>query len=77
MAASLVVSVVWVASPVVLFGLGLALLSFGPHVELVTSAGQVHRAGVCWGHKLDGELYADAVNALLYHRRGRLPPRHD
>jgi hypothetical protein len=55
----------WAATPLVLLGAWVALVSFGPMVEAKTRSGQRHRAGVCLGHRMDGELYAEAVNDLV------------
>ena len=55
----------WFSAPLVIVGAWAALASFGPHVEVTTSSGGRHRAGVCYGHRIDGELYATAVNDLV------------
>ena len=55
----------WFAAPLVIIGAWAALASFGPHVEVTTSGVARHRAGVCYGHRIDGELYATAVNDLV------------
>ena len=54
----------WGAVPLVVVGAWVVLVSFGPHVEVATFAGKRHRAGVCYSHRFDGEMYATAVNDL-------------
>jgi fatty acid desaturase len=54
----------WFSAPLVVVGAWVVLVSFGPHVKVVTGGGARHRAGVCYGHRIDGELYATAVNDL-------------
>jgi hypothetical protein len=54
----------WIIVPMVAAGLWVILVSLGPQLEVVTSSGTRHRAGVCFTHRLDGELFAGAVNQL-------------
>jgi hypothetical protein len=54
----------WLAVPMVVAGAWVILVSLGPHLEVVTRAGARHRAGVCFSHKFDAELYLEAVNDL-------------
>ena len=55
----------WFSVPLAIIGAWVILVSFGPHVEVVTGGGGRYRAGVCYGHRIDGELYATAVNDLV------------
>lgn len=55
----------WFSAPLVIIGAWAALASFGPQVEVTTRGGARYRAGVCYGHRIDGELYATAVNDLV------------
>jgi hypothetical protein len=54
----------WVMVPLILLGIWVILVSLGPHLEVETLSGRKHRAGVCFGHQIDAELYAAAVNDL-------------
>jgi hypothetical protein len=54
----------WVILPMVIAGLWVILVSLGPQLEVVTASGRRHRAGVCFSHQIDGELFAGAVNQL-------------
>jgi hypothetical protein len=71
-AVPLILALWWLAAPMVLLGLWLGLVSFGPNLEVETRSGAKHRAGVCFGHQLDAELYVDAVNDLA--APGRVMP---
>lgn len=59
----------WAAVPLAVFGLWVILVSVGPHLEMVTSAGTKHRAAVCFGHQIDAELYVDAVGGFAAEAR--------
>ncbi len=60
----LVVAPWWVAAPVAIVGGWVGLASIRLHLEAET-IGASHHAGVCFGHRFDAELYADAVNDLV------------
>ena len=62
----------WAAMPMVILGLWVILVSFGPQLVAVTRSGARHRAAVCFGHQIDAELYAAAVHDLAGRAR---PPR--
>jgi hypothetical protein len=53
-----------------LFGIWVTLVSLGPHLEVGTLSGKRHRVGVCFGHQIDAELYAAAVNGLVEEAHG-------
>lgn len=55
----------WLSAPPVIIGAWAALTSFGLHIEVTTGGGGRHRAGVCYFHRVDAELYAAAVNDLV------------
>lgn len=63
-AVPLILTLWWLAVPAALLGLWVILVSFGPHLEVVTRTGARHRAGVCFGHRIDAELYLAGVNDL-------------
>lgn len=54
----------WVSIPLVVLGAWVILVSIGPHLEVVTRGGARHRAGVCFAHHIDGDLFATAVNEM-------------
>ncbi len=62
---SLMLGIGWAAAPLVAFGVWVAAVSFGPQVELLTTGGATRRAPVCFAHRIDAEMYAAAVNALM------------
>jgi hypothetical protein len=53
-----------------IFGIWVTLVSLGPHLEVGTLSGKRHRVGVCFGHQIDAELYAAAVNGLVEEAHG-------
>ena len=55
----------WGAVPLLILGLWAILNTLGPHLELVTKSGEVHRSPICWGHSLDAELYMAAVDDMI------------
>lgn len=55
----------WIAGPLVLLGLWIALVSLGPKLEVVTRAGVTHRVPVCSSHQLDADLFIRAVEDLM------------
>ena len=55
----------WVAVPLLILGLWTILIALGPHLQLSTSGGQVHRAPVCFRHSLDAELYVAALEDMI------------
>lgn len=54
----------WVSVPMLLLGLWTILIALGPHLELATKSGKVHRAPVCPRHSLDAELYIAAIEDI-------------
>ena len=55
----------WLSVPVLLLGLWTILIALGPHLEMVTSGGVVHRTPVCFRHSLDGDLYVAALDDMI------------
>jgi len=55
----------WLSVPLLILGLWAILNTLGPHLEVVTKAGPVRRAPICFGHSLDAELYQAAVADML------------
>lgn len=55
----------WAAVPLLLLGLWTVLIALGPHLQLSTSEGEVHRAPVCFRHSLDAELYIAALEDIV------------
>ncbi len=55
----------WAAVPLLILGLWTALIATGPHLQLETSGGEIHRSPVCFGHSLDAELYIAAVEDMI------------
>ncbi len=53
------------AVPLLLLGLWTTLIALGPHLQLATSGGEVHRAPVCFRHSLDAELYIAAIEDMI------------
>lgn len=51
----------WAMVPLMLAALWMAFVSFGPFMEATTRDGRRHRVAVCFGHRLDAELYIEAV----------------
>ena len=56
----------WLSVPLLVLGLWTILITFGPHMELHTKTGAVHRAPICFGHALDAELYMAAVEDMIH-----------
>jgi hypothetical protein len=54
----------WVALPVAVAGLWVAVVALGPQLVVVTRSGGRHRAAVCFGHQFDADLYMDVVKEL-------------
>jgi hypothetical protein len=59
----------WVSVPLVLCGLWVILVALGPHLQVETHAGRRYRAGVCFSHQIDAELYLGAVEDLVAQQR--------
>ena len=55
----------WASVPLLILGLWTILIALGPHLEVVTKAGKVHRSPICFGHSLDAELYMAAVEDMI------------
>lgn len=55
----------WLSIPLLILGLWVVLVALGPHLEVVTTRGEVHRAPICFGHQFDAELYKSAVESIL------------
>jgi hypothetical protein len=55
----------WVSIPLLILGLWAILTTLGPHLELRTKAGKIHRTPVCPGHSLDADLYVAAVRDMI------------
>ena len=55
----------WLSLPLLLLGLWAILTTLGPHLELHTKTGVVHRSPVCFAHSLDAELYMAAVEDMI------------
>ncbi len=55
----------WLSVPPLILGLWTILIALGPHLELVTVGGEVHRAPVCFRHSLDAELYIAALEDMI------------
>ena len=55
----------WAAVPLLVVGLWVTVVALGPRLVLITRAGRRHRAAVCFGHKLDADLYIAAVEDLI------------
>ncbi len=53
----------WAAGPLLVLGLWVTLVSLGPALEIAT-AGKRHRAGVCFGHQFDADLFVEAVTQM-------------
>jgi hypothetical protein len=47
--------------PLILFGAWTGFVSFGPYLEAATRDGTAHRVAVCFGHRIDAELFIEAV----------------
>lgn len=54
----------WLSIPVLILGLWTILIALGPHLQLETKDGSVHRAPVCLRHSLDAELYIAALEDM-------------
>lgn len=63
-AVPLVLGLWWLAVPLGLLGVWVALVAFGPHLSVVTRAGEKHRVAICFGHRIDAELFVDAVTDM-------------
>jgi hypothetical protein len=55
----------WLSLPLSILGLWVVITTLGPHLEIVTVAGRVHRSPVCPGHSIDAELYVAAVEDMV------------
>jgi hypothetical protein len=55
----------WASVPLLILGLWTIITTLGPHLELRTKAGEVHRTPVCPGHSLDADLYIAAVGDMI------------
>ena len=55
--------------PMVILGLWLILIGFGPRLEVLTRAGRRHRVAVCFGHALDAELFIAGVDDIARMKR--------
>lgn len=60
----LLTSLGWAGLPLALVGAWVALASFSGSVAVTRTGGGTDRAPVCFGHRMDAELYAEAVAAL-------------
>jgi hypothetical protein len=63
----------WAVMPMAIIGFWVILVALDPHIEAVTRTGARHRAAVCFGHQIDAELYAAAVNDLAGQPRPSRP----
>ena len=55
----------WAAVPLLILGLWTILIALGPHLELETKSGRIHRSPICFGHSLDAEIYKAAVEDMI------------
>lgn len=55
----------WASIPLLILGLWTVLIALGPHLQLTTKGGTVHRSPVCFDHSFDAELYVAAVEDML------------
>lgn len=54
----------WVMTPLVLIGAWTSFVSIGPSIQVITIDGATHRAAVCFGHRIDAELFIEAVTDM-------------
>ena len=54
----------WAALPTAMILTWVVTVALGPRLELRTASGGVHRAGVCFSHQLDADLFVEAVKSL-------------
>ncbi len=54
----------WLMVPLIPIGLWMLLVSLGPRLEAETRSGRTHRAAVCFGHKIDAEVFIAAVEDI-------------
>ena len=59
----------WVMTPLILIGAWASFVSIGPSLRVTTIDGAVHRAAVCFGHRLDAELFVEAVTDIAEQAR--------
>lgn len=52
----------WAATLLLIVGLWVLAVAWGPKLSIVTTGGKRHTARICFGHELDGELFAEALN---------------
>jgi len=54
----------WVMTPLILIGAWASFVSIGPSLQVTTIDGETRRAAVCFGHRLDAELFIEAVTDI-------------
>lgn len=54
----------WLMVPLILIGAWMLFVSLGPSLEAQTHSGRAHRAAVCFGHKIDAEIFIAAVEDI-------------
>jgi hypothetical protein len=59
----------WVMTPLILLGVWAGLVSIGPSLRVTTIDDAVHRAAVCFGHRIDAELFIEAVTDMAQEAR--------
>ena len=59
----------WVMTPLILLGAWTSFVSIGPSLQVTTIDGAAHRAAVCFGHRIDAELFIEAVTDMAEEAR--------
>ena len=54
----------WLMVPLILIGFWKLFVSFGMGIEAETHSSRTHRAAVCFGHKIDAEVFIAAVEDI-------------